>query len=102
MTSTAEVIAALEKGLAAYARNAGPYARENDTVIVTAIELRTLLDAHASAIEANAELLDQMHHFANADQRLWDEGQRDPESFKSWVRSRAAHLLAKFNRPALL
>ncbi len=46
---------------------------------------------------ANSELLDQMHHFAHADQKLWDESQRDPESFKSWVRSRAAHLLAKFN-----
>lgn len=48
---------------------------------------------------ANAALLDQMHHFANADQRLWDEGMRDAESFKSWVRSRAAYLLAKFNAP---
>lgn len=66
------------------------------------VAIRTLLDAHASAVRANAELLDQMHHFANADQRLWDEGQRDAESFKSWVRSRAAHLLAKFNRPAAL
>ena len=48
------------------------------------------------------ELLDQMHHFANADQWLWDESQRDPESYKSWVRSRAAHMLRKFtNRAAI-
>ena len=57
---------------------------------------RSLLDLLREQEEILAELLDQMHHFANADQRLWDESQRDPESFKSWVRSRAAHLLAKF------
>lgn len=52
-------------------------------------------DLHALMAE-RTELLDQMHHFANAEQRLWDETQRSPEAFKIWVRSRASHLLAKF------
>ena len=46
---------------------------------------------------ANAALLDQMHHFAHADQKLWDESMRAPEDFERWVRSRATHMLAQFN-----
>lgn len=115
-----EVVAALEKALEAgpepiatdlygdryfmgdYSSAQLSSAQDKFFTACSPLAIRTLLDAHAEQSKIIAELLDQMHHFANADQRLWDEGQRDPESFKSWVRSRAAHLLAKFTDRAAL
>lgn len=60
---------------------------------------RSNLSLIASAPEmagALAELLDQMHHFAHTDMKLWEPELRTDAAFKSWVQSRAAHLLHKF------
>jgi hypothetical protein len=49
-------------------------------------------DTERLQLTVNA-LLDQMHHFAHCDMKLWDESMRNDAQFKSWVQSRARRML---------
>ena len=61
--------------------------------------IEQIIDRLASLECAGAlkELLDQMHHFANCDMKLWEPELRNDAEFKRWTQSRAGHLLRKYS-----